>query len=81
VQYILAYIYFNLKPVQFQFRPDLASSPATPCASVQSCRRSATATSLDHKSPVLRGVRIIGHVGERVGPTEVEGVKMMGVKT
>jgi len=47
--YLFIYTYFTLMPVLSQFRQDLAPPPAAPCASVQSCRR--TATGLDNKSP------------------------------
>jgi len=47
-------------PVRSQFRPDLVPPPAAPCTSTQSCRRSATATGLDHKSPGVREARTIG---------------------
>jgi len=53
-------LYLTLMPVRSQFRPDLAPPPAAPCASVQSCRRSATATGFDHKSPGVREVCVIG---------------------
>jgi len=47
-------------PIRSQCRPDLAPPPAAHCASVQSCRRSATSTVLDHKSPGVKEVRMIG---------------------
>jgi len=46
--------------VRSLFRPDLAPPRTAPCASVQSCRKSATATGLDHKSPGVRKARPIG---------------------
>jgi len=44
----------SLIPVRSQFRPHLVPPPAAPCPSVQSCRRSGTATELDYKSPGVR---------------------------
>jgi len=61
--YIYPYLlYFTLMPIRSQFRPDLIPPLAAPWASVHSCRRSATATGLDHKSPGEREVCIIGHL-------------------
>jgi len=65
--YIGLYIYLTLRPVQSQLRPDLASPPTAPGASVKSCRRSAIATGLDHKSPGVRGVRIHHRTGRWEG--------------
>jgi len=58
--YILCMYLVSLIPVRSQLRPDRAPPPAVPCPSVQSCRRSAIATGLDHKSTGIREVCIIG---------------------
>jgi len=52
----LILLYFTLMPVRSQFRPDLPSLPAAPCASIQSWPRPATVTGLDHKSPGVKEV-------------------------
>jgi len=56
-QFISLPSYFDARPVSVQAGP-----PAAPCASVQSCRKSATATGLHHKSPAVREICIIGQV-------------------
>jgi len=52
----------SLTPIRPQVRPDLAPPPAAAWASVHSCRRYAIATGLDHKSPGVKQVCIIGHL-------------------
>jgi len=54
-------------PILSQFRPDHAPPPAAPCASVKSCRMSATATRLEHKSPGVGEVRMVGPVNRCFG--------------
>jgi len=51
IEFVLLTDLLTLLNCPSQFRPDLAPPSAAPCASIQSCRRSATATESDHKFP------------------------------